>query len=266
MEQLERAKADAPLDGNQASSSAVEATGSGHGKNKFGHDFDDLPIRPLLAKKQGPKYTPDGRPIVPTDDIAIGEGEGGRGQSVPLSAYEKLKAEISSQELLLAGFQRENERLLKELKSREAEDAARKAKFFDQQESMNKELNRLRNAVGELPAGYAASFDGQPVTNNATAQDAGPRMSAGAVYSSHVGIGYIRTSTNAGTGIGAGISGGVTASTSSGGGGLARKSADALRTELDYDTAIRALKEQVAIAEAGAGVREKELHQVSASL
>lgn len=49
---------------------------------------------------------------------------------------------------LIAGFQKENEKLVESLRDREASERTQKALFFDQQETMNKELNRLRNLLG----------------------------------------------------------------------------------------------------------------------
>lgn len=110
--------------------------------------------------------------------------------------YDRLIAECASQEVLIAGFQKENEKLVKENKQRELAESSRKAQYFDQQENLNKELNRLRNAV-----------EGDTITPVSTI----------------------------------------------------RKSADALRAELNTDATIRALRERLAIAESGAGMREKEL-------
>lgn len=66
--------------------------------------------------------------------------------SLEKSEYDNLLKEYKAQEVLITGFQKENERLAKLLKEHEDEDSARRAAFFDQQEEMNRELNKLRNA------------------------------------------------------------------------------------------------------------------------
>ena len=69
--------------------------------------------------------------------------------TVPRAKYNALFDEIKSQEMLIEGFQKENEKLHSSLRSMEAEYNRDKAKFFDQRESINRDLNRLRNATGE---------------------------------------------------------------------------------------------------------------------
>jgi hypothetical protein len=59
--------------------------------------------------------------------------------------FDSLIQERDLQEKLLAGFQRENEKLIQQIKKRDLEEKTQKAQFYDQQEAMNKELNRLRN-------------------------------------------------------------------------------------------------------------------------
>ena len=54
---------------------------------------------------------------------------------------------LAEQEQLLKGYQLENERLVAAAKVKAAEDKALRAAFFDERESMNKELNRLRNML-----------------------------------------------------------------------------------------------------------------------
>jgi hypothetical protein len=68
-----------------------------------------------------------------------------------------LKKEIEAQEFLLLGYQKENEKLVAILREKEKEEAYRTAKHFDQQEKMNKELNRLRNALGGKSVNDAGS-------------------------------------------------------------------------------------------------------------
>jgi len=111
--------------------------------------------------------------------------------TISKAEHDKLLHDLAEQEVLITGFQKENERLMQALKQREAEETSRKAHFYDKQESLNKELLRLRNAETGAPA--------------------------------------------------------------------VRRSAEALRQELDADATIRALKERLAMAEAGAGQREKDL-------
>lgn len=143
--------------------------------------------------------------------------------TIPRSEYESMLAEIDSQEKLIAGFQRENERLAEVVRGREAEERAKKAHFFDNQEALNKELNRLRNMVGETEA---------------------------------AGIGTRARGSGGDAGEGLNGATGATVLTAH-----ARKSAEVLRMELDMDATIRALRERVAIAETSAGVRERELQQ-----
>ena len=52
------------------------------------------------------------------------------------------------QDSLITGFQKENERLSTQLRDRETEESYRAAKFYDERDRLNKELNRLRNIVG----------------------------------------------------------------------------------------------------------------------
>jgi hypothetical protein len=146
--------------------------------------------------------------------------------------FDALSAECASQEVLIAGFQRENEKLIKGVRNREYENTAAKAKFFDQRERLNKEVNRLRNLVGET------AHDGETVTDTDPAGDLGPAPGSG---SSSPLNARKETLTP-----------------------FIRKSADVLRAELDKDAFVRHLKERAAIAEAGAGLREKDLQMVSA--
>jgi len=68
------------------------------------------------------------------------------------------------QDSLITGFQKENERLSTQLRDREAEESYRAAKFYDERDRLNKELNRLRNIVGfdvkDLDVGANASAGG----------------------------------------------------------------------------------------------------------
>jgi hypothetical protein len=59
--------------------------------------------------------------------------------------YDRLVSEIKIQETLIQGFQQENKRLFELIKSREREEDSKKAKFYDQRNELNIELNRLRN-------------------------------------------------------------------------------------------------------------------------
>jgi hypothetical protein len=149
--------------------------------------------------------------------------------------FDALSAECASQEILITGFQKENEKLIKGVRNREFENSAAKAKFFDQRERLNKEVNRLRNMVGET-----ANDADRTISDTDPAGDLG--MTPGSGSSSPLNA---RRET-------------VTPFT--------RKSADVLRAELDKDAFVRHLKERAAIAEAGAGLREKDLQMVSASV
>jgi uncharacterized protein YukE len=68
--------------------------------------------------------------------------------TVSQEEYEKLVAECLSQEALIEGLVRENGRLGQVVRDKDLEFKAAKATFFDQQEQVNRELNRLRNLVG----------------------------------------------------------------------------------------------------------------------
>ncbi len=68
--------------------------------------------------------------------------------TIPRAEYEKITKELQFQESLLSGFQKENDKLAAQLKERETEEAYRTSKYFDERETLNKELNRLRNIIG----------------------------------------------------------------------------------------------------------------------
>ena len=180
---------------------------------------DDQHIPPTSARpcKHIPSYLP-----TPSDPNNTHTQDGIERITISKTEFETLVAECASQETIITGFQKENEKLLKKLKSRDSEDMNARAKFFDQREYLNKEVNRLRNMVGEIPEdptveyGIHGDLGSTPGTNSR-----GP-----------LSLPY------------------------------ARKSAEMLRAELDKDTFVRHLKERAAIAEAGAGVREKELQSV----
>ena len=159
--------------------------------------------------------------------------------------YDAFNNEYNSQELLIAGFQKENEKLIFSLQTRDRENVASKAKFFDQQEYLNKELNRLRNMVGEIPIGKEKEYLNN--LENFESDLTNIKISLGTMGGNV---------TEVGTGTGTGVRGmGVT-------GFYLNKSADEFRAELDKDAFVRHLRERAAIAESGAGVREKELQQV----
>ena len=145
--------------------------------------------------------------------------------------FDALSAECASQEILITGFQRENEKLIKGVRNREFENTAAKAKFFDQRERLNKEVNRLRNMVGETVHDTERTFS-----------DTDPTVDLGPVPGSGSSSPLNRREALS---------------------PFTRKSADALRAELDKDAFVRHLKERAAIAEAGAGLREKDLQMVS---
>ena len=119
-------------------------------------------------------------------------------------------------------------------KAREAEETAVRARFFDQQEAINKELNRLRNVTG--------CYDTTATDANAS----GAGANGGALSSSSQGLSNPSPSANP-------LTGGsddrpATAIPSGFNTGAPRKSADALRAELNQDASIRALQERVALA------------------
>lgn len=81
------------------------------------------------------------------------DSEAGETMSVNKKDFEDLVRDYATQERLIEGFQKESERLAKQLKDRNVEEQARRALFFDQQEELNKELNRLRNLTKSNQAG-----------------------------------------------------------------------------------------------------------------
>lgn len=111
-------------------------------------------------------------------DSGTGEGSGQSGAevemiSVPRLEYEALVKEVSEQETLIVGFQLENEKLSQQLRQREeqvrlflylfissmymyinfrllVQENSRIAQHYDAQETLNKELNRLRNQSGNV--------------------------------------------------------------------------------------------------------------------
>jgi hypothetical protein len=189
---------------------ALEKVNIAESKPKI-KDVDEsiiIPVKPVVKRTVSP--------------VTGGSDEGGD-ITIKKSEYEALLAEGESQEILIAGFQKENEKLIESIKSKENEDNSVKANFFDQQEGLNKEVNRLRNMVGEVPEGLEEGADKEE------------GLAGGATGGTETGV---RTSQI-----------------------LIKKSAETLRAELDKDSFIRSLRERAAIAEAGAGVREKEMQQ-----
>ena len=176
-----------------------------------------IPPTSFRPYKHIPSYLP-----APSDPDSTHTQDGIERITISKSEFETLIAECASQETLITGFQKENEKLLKKVKNRDFEDMNERAKFFDQREYLNKEINRLRNMVGEIPE--------DPTVESGIHGDLG--SSPGTNSKGPLSLPY------------------------------ARKSAEMLRAELDKDTFVRHLKERAAIAEAGAGVREKELQSV----
>ena len=173
--------------------------------------------------KKIPSYLPATSPSpAPSNTNTDNTHDGIERITISKKEFEILIAECSTQEVLITGFQKENEKLLKRVKNRDFEDMNERAKFFDQREHLNKEVNRLRNMVGEIPE--------DTTVEAGTYGDLG--SSPGSNSKSPLSLPY------------------------------ARKSADVFRAELDKDSYVRHLKERAAIAEAGAGVREKELQSV----
>ena len=138
-----------------------------------------------------------GRDIIEGAEAEIAEvGKMENDTSVVLSKeeYARLKREIEMLDKLVAGYQRENEKMLSTLKEKHSQEEAMKANFFDERENLNRELNMYKNAAPQGP--------------NAL-----------------------------------------------------RKSAEHLMEELEKEALVRNLRERIAEAESGAGVREKELQQ-----
>lgn len=98
--------------------------------------------------------------------------------SVPRSEYETLVKDFAAQETLIEGFQRENEKLAQRLREREAEENARIAIYFDTQEKLNKEINRLKNLCGVDGVSFAA-FEEYPLGGTAPGNSLTRRSLAG---------------------------------------------------------------------------------------
>jgi hypothetical protein len=172
--------------------------------------------------------------------------------TVNRAEYESLVCDHSAQERLLDKFQRENERLTQCVQGQATEQQLRSAVYFSEREDLNKELNRLKNASRAAGAGAGAG-----ASSSSSSSSVSPL----------------------GGGVGGGANGG------GGGGGVgreyshahshlghesakrfddlplptSRKTAEALRMELNMDATIRALKEQLAEAEAGMNDKAREL-------
>ena len=69
--------------------------------------------------------------------------------TITRAKYNALNAEIASQEALIEGFQKENEKLVVQLKEAQTKSQSNKATYFDEREDLNRDLNRLRNKTGE---------------------------------------------------------------------------------------------------------------------
>lgn len=59
--------------------------------------------------------------------------------------YELLLRDYASQDMLLAGYQRENEKLVTQQQQQQRELQQQQARFFDERDTLNKELNTLRH-------------------------------------------------------------------------------------------------------------------------
>jgi hypothetical protein len=71
--------------------------------------------------------------------------------AVDKKEFEDIVRDCVTQERLIAGFQKENERLMKAMKDKELEEQARQSRLMDEKEELNKELNRLfTNAAVDL--------------------------------------------------------------------------------------------------------------------
>ena len=170
--------------------------------------------------------------------------------------YESLLTECSSQETLIAGFQKENEKLLIGYTTREKENTLSKARFFDQQEMLNKELNKLRNIVGEVPKGVE-----RVVRERET--ESGPQTQIQFQTSDAIGSENTQKRNINPSQLPSSTATTTTMPPHPPSNTHYRKSAEVLREELDRDSFIQHLRERAAIAESGAGVRERELQLVS---
>lgn len=142
--------------------------------------------------------------------------------------YERVLKDHAELEVLVEGFQRENERLSKQLKELQTEHQVRSALYFDERSQMNKELNRLRNML-RSGTGTSVHLDGiNPIfPGQGQLGEQGRQLPYDEVP----------------------VSGGL----------LPQKTAEVLRAELQHDATVRQLKERLAEAEAGSGQRERAM-------
>ncbi len=163
-------------------------------------------------QQKGQSTTPQQPPELGEDMISVGRKE-----------FEDIVRDCATQERLITGFQKENERLVKLLKEREQEEQAKQAKFFDEKEELNKELNRLRNIhkvyLENKNAGQVSSS-----ANNAI-------NTTTAFTHEHL---YAISS---------------------------QKTADQLKLELEMDAKLRYANEKLAVLQKEAGEKERKLHR-----
>ena len=159
-------------------------------------------------------------------DAANGDDQDDKDKiSVSRREYESLVCDHAAQERLLDAFQKENDRLARLAKERESEQQLRSAVFYDQREGLNKELNRLKNANRAAGGSQAATEAAHPPPP--------PLPTA----NMNINIDEVPIPTS-------------------------KKTSEALRMELQMDSTIRALKEQLAEAQGGLGDRERDLQVV----
>jgi hypothetical protein len=111
-------------------------------------DAGKTPTQSAANKDEGAERKPVADDRTDAEPAVSGPAED-RVVTVSRIEYEKLVAECLSQESLIEGLQKENERLFHVMRDKDNDDKASKASFFDQQEHMNRELNRLRNLLGK---------------------------------------------------------------------------------------------------------------------
>jgi len=101
-----------------------------------------LPL-PAQAQAKRPHYT---QQLAASQEA--GTAEAGD-ITISRAKYNAMNAEIASQEALIEGYQKENEKLVTQLKAAQTQSQSHKAQYFDERENLNKDLNRLRNKTGE---------------------------------------------------------------------------------------------------------------------
>ncbi len=142
------------------------------------------------------------------------ENLSGKTVTIPIEEYDDMMKDLNMFEVMIHGFQVENERLVAAAKQKEIDNNFKFSKFYDKQEALNIELNNYRNMLGIIP-----SDNDRVNTENKT------------LYASNVGneeddnqIDIMNKFGNIGISL--------------------RRSSQLLQKELDYDSTIRNLKDK----------------------